>query len=120
MTALETALAIAAALDKKQSNNIRILEIGGLTTIGEYFVVASGQNVLQTRALADTVEESLSALGREPGRTEGYSSGVWVLLDYGDVIVHLFEEETRRFYSMERLWADAPVVQWKDEVELSE
>ena len=87
-----------------------LLEIKDLTTIGDYFVIASAGSTTQVKALADEEEEQLSKLGYEPRRREGYQSAQWILLDYYDVIVHIFYKETREFYSLERLWADAPRV----------
>lgn len=110
MTALELTKEIAKLLDSKKASKITAIEIKDLTTLGDYFVVASGNSNTQVKALSDTVEEGLSKLGVEPRRIEGYQSAVWVVLDYGEVIVHLFQEQTRDFYALERLWADAPRV----------
>ena len=74
-------------------------------------VIASGGSDTQVKALSDAVEEGLSALGEEPRRIEGYQSGMWIVLDYYDVIVHIFHEQAREFYGLERLWADAPRVE---------
>ncbi len=110
MTSLETAKAAVKALDSKKGMDIALLNIGGITTIGDYFVVASGSSTTQVKALADEVDEQLSKLGLQPKRLEGYQSANWILLDYYEVIVHIFLQETREFYSLERLWADAPRV----------
>ena len=114
MTALELAKKVAALLDSKKAKDVEAIDINGLTTIGDYFVVASGSSTSQTKALADEVEEKLSQLGVEPKRVEGYNSAAWILLDYSDVIVHVFLEEAREFYSLDRLWADAPRVDLSD------
>ncbi|MCI8648752.1 MAG: ribosome silencing factor [Anaerotruncus sp.] len=111
MTSIELANKIAQLLDSKKATDIMAIEIKDLTTIGDYFVIASSGSTTQTRALSDAVEEGLSALGLEPNRIEGYQAGMWVVLDYSDVIVHIFYEQTREFYALERLWADAPRVQ---------
>ena len=110
LTSLEMVHAIAGLLAGKKAENITALEIKDLTTIGDYFVIASGSSPIQVKAMSDAVEEGLSALGLEPRRIEGYQSGVWVVLDYYEVIVHLFQEQSRQFYDLERLWADAPKV----------
>jgi len=110
MTALERARQIAGILDGKKGEEIKILHIGDLTTIGDYFVVATGSSTTQVRALADAVDEKLSAEGLEPRRVEGYQSCQWILMDYADVIVHVFLREAREFYALERLWSDAPVI----------
>ena len=113
MTTIERARFIAGILDQKKGEEIKILHIGDLTTIGDYFVVATGGSTAQVRALADAVDEKLSAEGLEPRRVEGYQSCQWILMDYGDVIVHVFLRETREFYALERLWSDAPLVEWE-------
>ncbi len=110
MTALERAKQVADILDSKKGEEIKILHIGDLTTIGDYFVVATGNSTTQVRALADAVDEKLSAEGLEPRRVEGYQSCQWILMDYSDVIVHVFLREAREFYALERLWSDAPVI----------
>lgn len=112
MTALERAKEIAKLIDNKKGEEIRVLHIGTLTSIGDYFVVATGNSTTQVKSFSDEVEEKLSAQGLKPRRIEGYNTAQWILLDYGEVIVHLFLKETREFYALERLWADAPQVEW--------
>ena len=107
MTPEELSIAAAKALDAKKGENIKILKISDLTTIGDYFVIAGGSSSTQIRALSGEVEYSLSQQGIRPLRTEGEETSGWVLLDYGSVIVHIFSESAREFYSLERLWADA-------------
>ena len=94
-------------LDNKKATDIEVLGIGNLTTLGDYFVIASGSSNTQVKTLAGELEDRLSEQGIEPRRVEGESSAVWVLIDYGDVIIHLFHKDTRDFYCLERLWADA-------------
>ncbi len=101
---------VAKLLNSKKAENVVALEIKDLTTIGDYFVIASGASTTQVKAMSDAVEEGLSALGLEPRRIEGYQSAAWIVLDYYEVIIHLFQEQSRQFYSLERLWADAPRV----------
>lgn len=111
MTALDRAKQIAAILEDKKATDIKILHIGTLTSIGDYFVVATGTSTTQVKALSDEVDERLSkGEGLEPKRIEGYSSASWILMDYYDVIVHIFLKETREYYALERLWSDAPEV----------
>lgn len=112
MTALERAKQVAQLIDNKKGEDVRVLHIGTLTSIGDYFVVATGNSTTQVKALADEVDEKLSAEGLEPKRIEGYNSASWILMDYNDVIVHIFLKETREFYALERLWGDAPEVDW--------
>ena len=82
------------ALDSKRAEDIRIIEIGDLTIVADYFVIANGTSSTQTKALAEEVEFKMSQLGIEPNRTEGYQGATWVVLDYGDIIVHVFYKET--------------------------
>lgn len=97
---------IVKALDSKRAEDIRIIEIGDLTIVADYFVIANGTSSTQTKALAEEVEFKMSQLGIEPNRTEGYQGATWVVLDYGDIIVHVFYKETRDHYNFERLWSD--------------
>ncbi len=76
--------------------------------MSDYFVLASATNQRQSQAMADAVEETMKARGRRPLSVEGYVGGSWILVDYGDVVFHLFQEDARRFYALERLWGDAP------------
>ncbi len=110
MTALEKAKVIYKALDDKKASNIKILDISGLTTLTEYFVICSCTSSVQVRACVDEAEEKLEELGERPHHKEGYSGGSWILADFGDVIVHVMQEETREFYNIERLWEDAPEI----------
>lgn len=98
---------VAALLDKK-AEKLVVLNLQGLTTISDYFVLATAGSDRQAQALSDAVEVALKAAGRRPLSIEGYSSAAWILLDYGDVVFHVFHDEARRFYGLERLWGDAP------------
>jgi ribosome-associated protein len=98
---------VAALLDKK-AEKLVVLNLQGLTTISDYFVLATAGSDRQAQALSDAVEMALKAAGRRPLSIEGYSSAAWILLDYGDVVFHVFHDEARRFYGLERLWGDAP------------
>jgi len=98
---------VAKLLDDKKAERITVLDIGGLTTLGDYFVIASGKSNTQVKALAAEIEDKLTRQGIEPKRVEGESSAMWILMDYYDVIIHIFYDETRDFYGLERLWADA-------------
>jgi len=98
---------VAALLDKK-AEKLVVLNLQGLTTISDYFVLATAGSDRQAQALSDAVELALKATGRRPLSIEGYSSAAWILLDYGDVVFHVFHDEARRFYGLERLWGDAP------------
>lgn len=111
MTSLEIAIAAAKAMDAKKGEEIRVLKVEDLTVLTDYFVLCAGASSTQVRALADEVEERLEQAGVRPLRREGVDARSWILLDYGSVIVHLFTEETRRFYDLEHLWADAVPVE---------
>ena len=110
MQSKEPVREICKVLDSKKAERITVLDIGKLTTLGDYFVIASGGSSTQVKALAGQIEDRLTELGMEPKRVEGESSAMWILMDYYDVIVHLFYNETRDFYGLERLWADAAEV----------
>ena len=100
-------LALHAASEKK-AHDLVVLDLREVASFTDYFVIASGTNVRQVQAIADEVQEQLRRhLGVKPARVEGYKSAEWVLLDYGDFIFHVFEEKSRRFYDLERLWRDA-------------
>lgn len=94
-------------LDKHKAEDIRVLEVSHITSIADYFLLASGGSANQVRSLSDYVEEELAKEGKRPLRNEGYTTGDWITLDYGDVLVHIFRRETRAFYDLERLWVDA-------------
>jgi ribosome-associated protein len=100
-------LALHAAGEKK-AHDLVVLDLREVASFTDYFVIASGTNVRQVQAIADEVQEQLRRqLNVRPARVEGYNSAEWVLLDYGDFILHVFEEKSRRFYDLERLWRDA-------------
>ncbi len=106
MESRELVRQIAASLDKHKAQNLKIIGVRDLTVIADYFVIAAGTSSTQVKALADYVEYELGQQGIKPRRVEGYSSSSWILIDYGSVIVHVFYEETRAFYDLERLWKD--------------
>ena len=106
-SAKELALLAARALADKKAKEIQALEIGDLTTLAEYFVIATGSSNTQINALVDNVEKVLhEEAGEEALHREGYRGGTWVLLDYGCLAVHVFSQEAREFYSLDRLWSD--------------
>ena len=98
------------ALDSKKANKITALKVDDLTILANYFVIASASSTTQVKALADEVEYQLGEKGVKPKSIEGYQSQNWIVLDYYDIIVHVFLEETREFYQLERLWADGTPV----------
>ena len=108
-------VAARAASDKSGTDTV-ILEVGGILAITDAFVITSGANVRQVRTIAEEVELHVRhAGGSKPLRIEGLDDARWVLMDYGDFVVHVFVDEVRRYYDLERLWADAPRVAWEDD-----
>lgn len=108
MTPKQLVSKIAAAADDVQAVDLEILDLSRLTSFTDFFVICSGKSDTQVRAIADNVMEKLSKAGRKPLGVEGYDQGLWLLVDYGDVVVHIFHHEMRHFYNLEKLWADAP------------
>jgi ribosome-associated protein len=107
-SARPTAVAIAkAALDKK-GEDVTVLDVRGLTSYADYFVVVTADSDRQASAIADHVEDAMKALGVSKVGVEGYEAGRWILVDYGDVVAHVMNKESRGFYDLEGLWADAP------------
>lgn len=102
-------LAAYAAMAKKAKETV-ILELAGLTILADYFVICSGESTTQVRAVAEYIEAEFQNKSMRPLAIEGLSYAHWVLIDYGDVIVHVFEDETRNYYELEKLWLDAPRV----------
>jgi len=102
----DLALKIAEILDKKGALDIQILSVAHLTSITDYFVIASGRNVQAVRTLAEDVEDQLAAENVLPRRKEGMNESRWVVLDYAHVILHVFHPEERNYYNIERLWQD--------------
>ncbi|MEY4131909.1 MAG: ribosome silencing factor [Actinomycetota bacterium] len=110
---LDLPTAIAVAADSKTDSETVILEVGEVLAITGWFVVTSGANSRQVRAITEEIERSIDeAGGPKPQRIEGLDDCKWVLMDYGDVIVHIFDNDTRDFYDLERLWRDVPRVEW--------
>lgn len=103
--------AAAAAADDKKAKDLLILRVAEITSFTDYFLICSGSSVRQVQAIADAVTEQLKSIGQRPMHTEGYATGEWVLIDYGTFVVHVFTEDSRRFYDLERLWRDAEKVQ---------
>lgn len=102
------------ALDDKKAEDIKVIEIGSISVIADYFIIANGNSSSQVDAMVDAVEEELSKAGFEPKRVEGVRSSGWILLDYGDVVIHIFSKEDRLFYDLERIWRDGKDVQPED------
>ena len=98
---------VVKSMDSKKAVDIKVLDISSVTTMADYFVICQGGSNTQMKAIADEVEEKLSQMGVKPFGREGMSTAYWILMDYSDVIVHIFSSESRSFYSIENLWSDA-------------
>ncbi len=108
------AVLAAQAASAKQGRGVVVLRVGGVMPLVEWFVICDGANARQVRTIVDEVERVVSAGGGpKPLRVEGLEGRHWVLMDYGDVVVHVFDEESRSYYDLERLWADVPRLEWE-------
>ncbi|MBQ5708776.1 MAG: ribosome silencing factor [Anaerotignum sp.] len=110
MNALEAAKVAQAAIEDKLGEDIKVLDLQGLSNIADCFVIASGKNANQLHAMANEVEQKLYKEGIKLHHSEGYSSGTWILLDFGNLLVHLFNREQREFYGLDHVWGDAPTL----------
>ncbi len=106
MTTKETALMAVNALEDKKAEDIRIIDISKISTIADYFIIADGSNKSQIQAMADNVSEILGKAGINLRQMEGYQNANWILMDFQDVIIHIFDKENRLFYDLERIWRD--------------
>ena len=98
------------AIDDKLGQDISIINIGQVSSLCDYFIIATASSSRQVKAIADSVQDAFTEQGIEPRAKGGYDTQTWILLDYGDIIVHVFDEENREFYNLEKLWKDAPYV----------
>ncbi len=106
----EMAKVAISALEEKKADDIRVIDISQVSVIADYFIIANGNNRNQIQTLSDTVEEALGRAGYPMKQKEGYSNANWVLLDFGDVIIHIFDKENRLFYDLERIWRDGKTI----------
>lgn len=107
LNTLEIAQLCAEAADSKKALDIEILDLRKLTYITDYFVICSGTSTTQVTAIADAIGQALAKAGVHPSHVEGQAESSWLLMDYGDVVVHIFDEQSRVYYSLEKLWSDA-------------
>lgn len=114
MTSFESAIVLAKALDSKKGNEIKVLKTQDLTTLADYFVICTATSNTQVKAMSDACEEAMEKNGEHVHHIEGHRDGTWLLLDFSDVVVHVFTDETRKFYDLERLWGDAEEVDLSD------
>lgn len=109
-TSRELAKIAIEAMEDKKAIDIKIIDIEKISTLADYFIIASGSNRNQVQAMADAVDEKMSRAGYEPKNVEGYRNANWILMDYGDLVIHIFDEENRLFYDLERIWRDGNLV----------
>ena len=114
MTSKELAKLACDALDDKKALEIKVINIENVSTLADYFIIASGTNHNQVQAMADNVDETLGRAGYEPKQIEGYQNANWILMGYRDIVIHIFDEENRLFYDLERIWRDGTVVEVED------
>ncbi len=117
LNAKEIATMVAKAADSKKAENIIILDVGNLLGITNYFVVCEGKTGRQSTYISDFIQEKLREKKIKPIGIEGEDEGGWILLDYGSVVVHIFTTEVRQYYQLERLWKDAPRLEWEEDLE---
>jgi len=112
--ALRIAKVAAQAADEKQATDVTVLDVGEILAITDLFVVASAGNKRQVRTISDAITDAVRReTGRSPLSSEGVTEQQWILIDYGSVVIHVFDDETRRFYEIERLYRDVPAVSWR-------
>lgn len=110
MKSNELAKIALAALEDKKAEDIKIIDISEVSVMADYFLIASGSNRNQIQAMADNVEELLAKEGVHPRQIEGYQTANWILMDFNDIIVHIFNEEDRLFYNLEKIWLDGKLI----------
>ena len=110
-TVKELARIAVEALEDKKAEDIHIIDISEVSTLADYFIIANGTNRSQIQTLADHVEEVLGRAGLPLKQTEGYESANWILMDYRDIVVHIFDKENRLFYDLDRIWRDGKLIE---------
>ena len=114
MNSKEIARLACEAMEDKKAQDIKIINIEQVSTLADYFIIASGSNRNQVQAMADSAEEALGRAGYDAKQIEGYQSANWILMDYKDIIVHVFSKEDRAFYDLERIWRDGKQITKED------
>ena len=110
MEAREMAKLAVAALEEKKAVDVKVIDIEKVSSLADYFIIASGSNRNQVQAMSEAVEEALEKHDIHPKNIEGYQTANWILMDYGDIVLHIFDEENRLFYDIERIWKDGSPV----------
>lgn len=111
MTSREMLKIAYTVLDEKKGEDIKVIDISNISVIADYFLIASANNINQLQAMSDELQEKFSREGIEVKQVEGNRSATWILLDYGDLVIHLFDKEDRLFYDLERIWTDGKIVE---------
>ena len=114
MTSYESAILLAKALDGKKGEEIKVLKTEGLTTLADYFVICTATSTTQIKAMSDACEEAMEKQGERVHHIEDHRGGTWLLMDFSSVVVHIFMDEARKFYDLERLWGDAEEIPLED------
>ena len=114
METLDIVKTAVAALEDKKAEDITVIDIAGVSSIADYFIIAGGNNKSPIQALSDVVDEKLGRAGLPLKQIEGYNNANWILLDFGDIIVHIFDKENRLFYDLERIWCDGKKIELND------
>lgn len=114
MTSKELAKIAVDALEDKKVEDLRVIDISGVSIMADYFIIGSGLSQIQVKALANNVEEKLHEAGVSPRQIEGYQSASWILMDFNDIIVHVFNSEDRLFYNLEKIWLDGKPIDPSD------
>jgi ribosome-associated protein len=108
---------ITAILESKKAKDIDVIDIRKMSTLADYFIICSGTSITHIKTLSDELKDKLAKEGIDKARKEGYNSARWILMDYGDVVVHIFHEEDRKFYNLERLWTDNSIKKFGKQTE---
>ncbi|MCR5597252.1 MAG: ribosome silencing factor [Lachnospiraceae bacterium] len=106
MDSREKAKIAVSAMEDKKAEDIRVIEISEVSSIGDYFIICNGSNISQVQAITDEIDERLGRQGVTAAHVEGYRNAGWILMDYSDVIIHVFDKDNRLFYNLERIWKD--------------
>ena len=114
MTSREMAKLACECIEEKKGIDIKVIDISKISVLADYFIIAGGNNIRQIQSIADNVEEKLGKAGIVPKSMEGYHTSNWILMDYRDIIIHIFNQEERLFYDLERIWADGTTVEAAD------
>lgn len=110
---------VCAALTAKKATDVTVIDIAALSSVADHFVIASGRSRIAVQALADALLLAMTEVGERPVRSEGYAEARWICLDFGDVVVHLFQDDVRQYFDLERLWGDAPQRPITDEADVA-